>query len=1030
MPLDSLYTLRISSIPSKIKRQDYEDFVRSLRIAPPASPAQENGKSSRWSLLKWSGKKKKPDLLRIDDAELSSSPLARETQISDKNDGLEPSTTAAGSTSPPQATDDIPNGSIEEKHASLASKHGSKLGTVSFTSKETLQRALKRHEKGKVDHGYRWKDLDLSCNFQGVTVLYEYNDGKEVEVDICAVHGLGGNAMDTWTADNGDMWLRDYLPSSEYFTKSRIMTFGYDSDLTDKKTVMTLENWAQTLLRNLDEVRRSPEEKARPLVFICHSLGGLVARKAVSEIPASSVRGIELSRCGLVFLATPHSGATQADWNNFVVAAAGVVAGVRQEVVSRLKAFNPETVWDKRAFLNLDPRPPFRCFAEGRKMDIKGLGAKLVVKQDSAALDPKTPAYMIQNTDHKTICKFNRKEGPYMTISLELKEVCLELDEKPTTDSEQSLRMFGHPRFVAHAYPPYKGAWWEGSEMDEIQYRLALDTPLVGRTEEMEQLHGATDRSSEKPKLTVIKGIAGIGKTELLMRFAMSQRSHRNIFFLRARNSKSLEDALADVCNSIGFDMIENPNINWERWLRTPIAERIQIFLSWLGKDFNKESLLILDDAEVFGAASIQAALKYPAWHVVMSTRDSNLRGGNRKCLDLPLSPLTSHATTLILKDTMKDLDQDVLSQFSGQDIQSLAQAVQGHPLAAQNVIPFLLRYLINVEHPTRDFIRILNRGSQGEKKVFFNFKEKDRSLWDAFNSSLQLLKQQEDSENAVRLLQLLPYLRTDDDCIDSFLQMTKGKPPNLSNASEDAMVLRSEYLVVSGWLNKLQDVSFYITRGLIRPKSLQIHPLVLQFALLIASEDTQKRRIRELLNMFYELGRNDHRRIIIPHAEHCLEICKWLGTTPQDLGLPSEVTLWLSNFHTIPIQPAGASSSSQRIENPFCSAGEKKSNDFVRLCEEAKECFQRLDPEHGYGQTGPVMSRCAASFKELKRLADTSGYQEFENLTPLEDAVRSFYDMATKTSIYPDLLEEMNQFRKNLGQQPDRKGVWMLELD
>ncbi|KAF4462683.1 hypothetical protein FALBO_10506 [Fusarium albosuccineum] len=1004
MPLDSAYTLRISSIPSNIKRQDYADFVRSLRIAPPALPAQKNGKSSHWNPLKWSGKKKKTDLSRIDDAELPSSLLAREAQISDENDGLEPSTTAAGLTSPPQAIDDIPNGSIEVKHASLASKHGSKLGTVSFTSKETLQQALKRHEKGKTDHGYRWKDLDLSRNFQGVTVLYEYNEGKGVEVDICAVHGLGGNAMDTWTADNGDMWLRDYLPSSEYFTKSRIMTFGYDSDLTDKKTVMTLENWAQTLLGNLNE--------------------------AMPEIPVSSIRGIELSRCGLVFLATPHSGATQADWNDFVVAAAGVVAGVRQEVVSRLKAFNPKTVWDKRAFLNLDPRPPFRCFAEGRKMDIKGLGAKLVVEQDSAALDPKTPAYRIQNTDHKTICKFNRKDGPYVTINLALEEVCLELDEKLTTDTEQSLRIFGHPRFVAHAYPPHKGAWWEGSEMNEVQYRLALDTPLVGRTEEMAQLHGATNQSSEKPKLTVIKGIAGIGKTELLMRFAMSQRSHRNIFFLRARNSKSLENALADVCNSIGFDMIENPNINWERWLRSPVAERIQIFLSWLGKDFNKDSLLILDDAEVFGAASIQAALKYPAWHVVMSTRDSNLRGGKRKCRDLPLSPLTSDATALILKDTMQDLDRDVSRRFSGRDIRSLAQAVHGHPLAAQNVIPFLLRYLINVENPTKDFIRILNRGSLGEKKVFFNFKEKDRSLWDAFNSSLQLLKRQEDSENAVRLLQLLPYLRTDDDCIDSFLQITKKEPTTLFNASEDAIVLRSEYLVVSEWLNKLQDVSFYITTGPTRPKSLQIHPLVLQFAQLIASEDAQKRRIRELLKMFYELGRNDYHQIIIPHAEHCLEICIQLGTTPQDLGLPSEVELWLSNFHTLPIQPAGARSSSQRIENPFCSAGEKKSNDFIRLCEEAKECFQRLNPEDGYGQAGPVMSKCAASFKELKGLADTSGYQEFENLTPLEDAVRSFYGMASKTSIYPDLLAEMNQFRKNLGRQPDRKGVWMLELD
>lgn len=66
--------------------------------------------------------------------------------------------------------------------------------------------------------------------------------------------------MDTWTvSDKGLMWLRDYLPSSEYFSNSRIMTFGYDSDLTDPGTVAGLENWAESLIRCLSEVRASEE---------------------------------------------------------------------------------------------------------------------------------------------------------------------------------------------------------------------------------------------------------------------------------------------------------------------------------------------------------------------------------------------------------------------------------------------------------------------------------------------------------------------------------------------------------------------------------------------------------------------------------------------------------------------------------------------------------------------------------------------------------------------------------------------------
>lgn len=71
------------------------------------------------------------------------------------------------------------------------------------------------------------------------------------------MHGLGGNAIDTWTASNNKMWLRDLLPASTYFTKSRIMTFGYDSDLTDRQTVMRLENWAESLLDSVDQARTS-----------------------------------------------------------------------------------------------------------------------------------------------------------------------------------------------------------------------------------------------------------------------------------------------------------------------------------------------------------------------------------------------------------------------------------------------------------------------------------------------------------------------------------------------------------------------------------------------------------------------------------------------------------------------------------------------------------------------------------------------------------------------------------------------------
>lgn len=71
--------------------------------------------------------------------------------------------------------------------------------------------------------------------------------------------------------------------------------------------------------------------------------------------------------------------------------------------------------------------------------------------------------------------------------------------------------MFGQPRFQAHAYPPEQGFWWEGNELSEIQHQLTSTRPFFGRYTELEILQQSLITNVGRPKLTVIKGIAGIG---------------------------------------------------------------------------------------------------------------------------------------------------------------------------------------------------------------------------------------------------------------------------------------------------------------------------------------------------------------------------------------------------------------------------------------------------------------------------------------------------------------------------------------
>ena len=73
-------------------------------------------------------------------------------------------------------------------------------------------------------------------------------------------------------------WPFDLLPHD--FPNARIATFGYDSKVTHwfKGPAMQLDifSYGESLLSSLDARRRADPE--RPLVFIVHSLGGLILK--------------------------------------------------------------------------------------------------------------------------------------------------------------------------------------------------------------------------------------------------------------------------------------------------------------------------------------------------------------------------------------------------------------------------------------------------------------------------------------------------------------------------------------------------------------------------------------------------------------------------------------------------------------------------------------------------------------------------------------------------------------------------------
>lgn len=138
---------------------------------------------------------------------------------------------------------------------------------------------------------------------------------ERYEVDIVAIHGLNGTAYGTWTCERTDerrqekpstFWLKDFLPQS--IPGARIFTYGYPAQVLFSTSRATIYDYAQHLLYALASVR--PGQERRPIIFISHSLGGIVCKQALilaKEDP--QFHHILDSTVGVLFFGTPHRGA-------------------------------------------------------------------------------------------------------------------------------------------------------------------------------------------------------------------------------------------------------------------------------------------------------------------------------------------------------------------------------------------------------------------------------------------------------------------------------------------------------------------------------------------------------------------------------------------------------------------------------------------------------------------------------------------------------------------------------------------------
>ncbi|KAK7212757.1 hypothetical protein V2G26_019935 [Clonostachys chloroleuca] len=242
----------------------------------------------------------------------------------------------------------------------------------------------------------------------GLHVLYQ---PPLAALDIVFVHGLGGHSHNTWTKNHDPnlFWPAKWLPLEPDIAITRIMTFGYNANWRGStKSISNIIDFAKDLLFELRFARDSSGNElnigSRPIIFVVHSMGGLVVKKAyLLGIHDETYKAIVESISAVVFLATPHRGTHLAETLSHILSATFQSS---KSFISDLNkgSFAIEDINEQ--FRHFAPRLSIWSFYETLATSI-GPSKIMVLEKDSSVLGYPSEISKPLHADHKSICKYD-----------------------------------------------------------------------------------------------------------------------------------------------------------------------------------------------------------------------------------------------------------------------------------------------------------------------------------------------------------------------------------------------------------------------------------------------------------------------------------------------------------------------------------------------------------------------------------------------------------------------------------------------
>ncbi|XTI93984.1 P-loop containing nucleoside triphosphate hydrolase protein [Cenococcum geophilum] len=289
------------------------------------------------------------------------------------------------------------------------------------------------------------------------------------------------------------------------------MLFEYNASPAMGAAAIKMDDYTKNLLQWLG-IRRK-EDPGRPLIFICHSLGGLVVKEALVEATLDPThKSIVEATCLLVFFATPHQGGNYATVGD--VAARIVRAGLRKpsnDLVKSLESSSNEATRRFEQFRHLNEKFLVISFYEGKSYGTLGLFNLQVQRSWWSSV----------RTGYRDDC--DGKTAQCSRTVLLITMIASHLERAP--------------RNMHWCIP------------------RPVNALFIGRTDVLERIERAITRkeNDQKQRRFVITGIGGQGKSELCLRIADRMREvFWGVFWVDVSSESAAAAGFLRISNILG----------------------------------------------------------------------------------------------------------------------------------------------------------------------------------------------------------------------------------------------------------------------------------------------------------------------------------------------------------------------------------------------------------------------------------------------------------------------------------------------